>query len=115
MTSNNACQGCGVSLDLTWIDLGLSPIANDNVPPERAGETDPVYPLHAFVCRECLLVQVPAVVPRDAIFNDRYAYFSSFSESWLRHARAYADAMKRRFGLGPASRVVEIASNDGYL
>jgi SAM-dependent methyltransferase len=115
MTSKFACQACGASLDLTWIDLGLSPVANDNVPPERAEEPDPSYPLHAFVCRECLLVQVPPVVPRDAIFNDSYAYFSSYSDSWLQHARSYVEEMTSRFGLGAASRVIEIASNDGYL
>jgi SAM-dependent methyltransferase len=115
MTSPPPCQGCGAPLTLTWIDLGLSPLANSNVPPERADERDPVYPLRAMVCVECLLVQVPPVVPADAIFNSHYAYFSSFSDSWLRHAEAYVTAMVDRFGLGPQSQIVEIASNDGYM
>lgn len=115
MTTSHACQGCGTPLDLTWIDLGLSPLANSNVAPEDAGRPDPLYPLHAFACRECLLVQVPPVVPAEAIFNNHYAYFSSFSESWLRHAKAYVETMTSRFVLGPDSQVVEIASNDGYL
>jgi len=115
MTSPAYCQGCGAKLTLSWIDLGLSPLANSNVPPERAGERDPVYPLQAFVCGECLLVQVPSVVPADAIFNDHYAYFSSYSESWLAHARRYVEDMAERFSLGPDSQVVEIASNDGYM
>jgi SAM-dependent methyltransferase len=115
MTSPPSCQGCGAPLTLTWIDLGLSPLANSNVPPERAAERDPAYPLHAMVCTSCLLVQVPPVVPADEIFNSHYAYFSSFSESWLRHAAAYVSAMVDRFGLGAQSQVVEIASNDGYM
>lgn len=111
----HTCQGCGAPLTRTWIDLGLQPLANSNVPPEAAGEADPVYPLHAYVCDACLLVQVPPVVPAEAIFNGHYAYFSSYSESWLSHCEAYAAAMIARFGLGRESRVVEIASNDGYL
>jgi len=106
MTSPAYCQGCGAKLTLSWIDLGLSPLANSNVPPERAGERDPVYPLQAFVCGECLLVQVPSVVPADAIFNDHYAYFSSYSESWLAHARRYVEDMAERFSLGPAGTPV---------
>ncbi len=115
MTAPPPCQGCGAPLTLTWVDLGLSPLANSNVPPEQAGRPDPVYPLHAYVCRVCLLVQVPPVVPAEEIFNGHYAYFSSVSESWLRHCEAYAEAMIARFGLGPGSQVVEIASNDGYM
>ena len=115
MTLPPSCQGCGAPLALSWIDLGLLPLANSNVPPERSGETDPVYPLHAYVCGKCLLVQVPPVVPAEEIFNSHYAYFSSFSASWLRHAEAYVEAMVERFGLGPDGQVVEIASNDGYM
>jgi 2-polyprenyl-3-methyl-5-hydroxy-6-metoxy-1,4-benzoquinol methylase len=76
---------------------------------------EPFYPLHARVCEQCLLVQLQPVQDPQSFFNDRYAYFSSFSDSWLAHARDYAAAMIRRFGLGPAHRVVEVASNDGYL
>jgi 2-polyprenyl-3-methyl-5-hydroxy-6-metoxy-1,4-benzoquinol methylase len=115
MTDRPLCQGCGAALARTWVDLGLSPLANSNVPAEAADRADPVYPLHAYVCDRCLLVQVPPVVAAEEIFNGHYAYFSSYSESWLRHCEAYAAAMVTRFGLGPSSQVVEIASNDGYL
>ena len=110
-----ACLGCGAALTRTWVDLGLQPLANSNIRPENAGLAEAVYPLHARVCEACWLVQVESVVPREAIFNDDYAYFSSFSDSWLAHCRAYAEAMTARFGLGPQSQVVEIASNDGYM
>jgi SAM-dependent methyltransferase len=110
-----ACLGCGAPLTRTWVDLGLQPLANSNIRPENAGAVEAKYPLHARVCDACLLVQVESVVPREAIFNDDYAYFSSFSDSWLAHCKAYAAAMTARFGLGPQSQVVEIASNDGYM
>jgi SAM-dependent methyltransferase len=109
------CLGCGAPLTRSWVDLGVQPLANSNIRPEQAGAPEPRYPLHARVCDVCLLVQVESVVPREAIFNADYAYFSSFSDSWLAHCAAYAAAMTARFGLGPASRVVEIASNDGYM
>jgi hypothetical protein len=89
------------------------PLANAFVAPD-AGEPDPTYPLHARVCERCLLVQVEPVVPAEAIFSN-YAYFSSFSESWLAHCRAYAAMVIQRFSLTARSKVVEIASNDGYL
>ncbi len=110
-----ACLGCGAPLTRTWVDLGLQPLANSNIRPENAAAPEARYPLHARVCDACLLVQVDSVVPREAIFNDDYAYFSSFSDSWLAHCRAYAEAMTARFGLGPQSQIVEIASNDGYM
>ena len=109
------CLGCGAPLTRTWVDLGHQPLANSNIRPEQADAPEPCYPLHARVCDACLLVQVDPVVPREAIFNADYAYFSSFSDSWLVHCAAYAAAMSARFGLGPVSKVVEIASNDGYM
>lgn len=115
MTATPMCQGCGAPLTLTWVDLGLQPLSNSNVRPENAATPDELYPLHARVCEACLLVQVDSVVPASDIFNDDYAYFSSYSESWLRHCEAYVAAMVGRFGLGPDSQVVEIASNDGYM
>ena len=115
MTTTPHCQGCGAPLTLTWVDLGLQPLANSNVRPENAATPDKLYPLHARVCTACLLVQVDAVVPASDIFNDDYAYFSSMSESWLRHCERYVATMVDRFGLGPQSRVIEIASNDGYM
>lgn len=110
-----ACLGCGAPLTRTWVDLGLQPLANSNILPSAVAAPEKTYPLHARVCDVCLLVQVESVVPPGEIFNDDYAYFSSFSDSWLTHCRAYSDAMVDRLALGPDSRVVEIASNDGYL
>ncbi len=108
------CRFCARKLDETFVDLGLSPLANSYVPPERADAVEPVYPLHARVCRACGLVQLPQFEPAANIF-DQYLYYSSYSESWLRHAEAYAAEMIARAGLGAASEVIEIASNDGYL
>ena len=115
MTDTPLCQGCSAPLTLTWVDLGLQPLSNSNVRPENAATPDKLYPLHARVCERCLLVQVDSVVPASDIFNDDYAYFSSFSDSWLRHCQAYVAAMIERFDLGAQAQVVEIASNDGYM
>ncbi len=110
------CRFCNTELVHSFVDLGTSPLCQDHVRPEALGRGETYYPLHARVCHECLLVQVDDVVPPGEIFGDGdYAYFSSFSESWLDHARRYAFAMTERFSLGPESRVVEVASNDGYL
>ncbi len=114
-TTGPICRQCGAPLSLTLVDLGLSPLANSYVPPEQAGQTDPRYPLHARVCEECWLVQVDDVVPAEEIFSTGYAYFSSFSDSWLAHCKAYCDKMTAELTLGPDSLVIEIASNDGYL
>ncbi len=108
------CRFCGTSLTDTFADLGLTPLANSYVDPATAAPEDPVYPLHARVCRECLLVQVEDVVPAEDIFSD-YAYFSSYSESWVSHAERYAEMAIERFALGTDSRAIEVASNDGYL
>ncbi|QEE39059.1 MULTISPECIES: class I SAM-dependent methyltransferase [unclassified Methylobacterium] len=108
------CRSCGAPLARTVADLGLSPLANSYVPPERAGQGEMVYPLHAFVCERCWLVQLEAFESPEHIFSD-YAYFSGFSAGWLRHAEAYVAAMTERFRLGAHSKVVEVASNDGYL
>ena len=108
------CRACGASLSRTVADLGLSPLANSYVPPDRARQGEMVYPLHAYVCERCWLVQLEAFESPEAIFSD-YAYFSGFSAGWLRHAESYVGAMSERFGLGPESKVVEVASNDGYL
>ncbi|NOC94193.1 class I SAM-dependent methyltransferase [Ruegeria sp. HKCCD6604] len=109
------CRSCGAALTQTLVDLGLSPLANSYVPPERAGTACPRYPLHAWVCNDCYLVQVEDAVPANEIFNADYAYFSSYSDSWLAHARAYVEQMVDRLDLGPDDLVIEIASNDGYL
>lgn len=109
------CLSCGAPLALTLVDLGLSPLANSYVPPDRADEPEATYPLHARVCEACWLVQVDDVVPADHIFHGDYAYFSSFSESWLAHSKSYAAKMTDALGLNGRSLVIEIASNDGYL
>ncbi len=110
------CRFCKTPLTHTFVDLGLQPLSNSYLTAEQlAAGDEPVYPLHARVCHNCFLVQVDDVVPADAIFDEAYAYFSSYSTSWVEHARRYARAMKDRFALGPESLVIEIASNDGYL
>ncbi len=108
------CRICATPLSRTFANLGMSPLANSFVAADRAERMEPFYPLHAFVCERCRLVQLAEFETPEAIFGD-YLYFSSFSPSWLRHAEAYAAKMTERFGLGAASLVVEIASNDGYL
>ncbi|MGB0660316.1 MAG: methyltransferase domain-containing protein [Mangrovicoccus sp.] len=115
MTDFPKCRACGAPLELTLVDLGLSPLANSYVAPQTAPAEDPRYPLHARVCTSCWLVQVEDAVPAGEIFSADYAYFSSFSDSWLAHCKSYADKMTQRLGLGPDSLVIEIASNDGYL
>ena len=109
------CRSCGTALTITLVDLGYSPLANSYVPRERAHIPDPRYPLHVRVCSECWLAQADAAVPADEIFDAHYAYFSSFSDSWLAHCRRYAKKMIDGLGLGSESLVIEIASNDGYL
>jgi SAM-dependent methyltransferase len=108
---NLVCRFCAAPLTERLADLGLSPLSNDYVKP---GEPETLYPLVAFVCGRCFLVQVPAVVPADRIFSD-YAYMSSYSDSWLEHVRTYCTSMANRLRLGPGSRVVEVGSNDGHL
>jgi len=99
----------------TFVDLGTSPLCQKHVTPAQFDHGEPFYPLHVYVCEKCYLVQLPAYVSREAIFDGEYAYFSSYSETMLAHARAYVEQMTARFGLGGRSRVVELASNDGYL
>jgi SAM-dependent methyltransferase len=110
----SGCQACGSPLERSFADLGLQPLANALVDPDRAHLPDRLLPLHARVCERCLLVQVDRIVPPEEIFAD-YCYFSSFSESWLAHCRNFAEAMTARFRLGRGSQVVEIGSNDGGL
>jgi SAM-dependent methyltransferase len=108
------CRFCGAVLARSFIDLGMQPLANSFLAASDLARPEPRYPLHARLCEDCLLVQVDDAVPPEAIFSD-YAYFSSYAAGWVEHARRYAEMAHRRFGLGPRSRVVEIASNDGYL
>jgi SAM-dependent methyltransferase len=108
------CRFCSTSLEHVFADLGMSPLANSYLAPEQGNRMEPFYPLRALVCSNCFLVQLEEYESPDHIFSD-YAYFSSYSSSWLEHARRYVEAMIDRFGLGRDSHVVEIASNDGYL
>ena len=112
-TERGHCRFCGNRLDHTVVDLGMSPLCESYVPADRTNEMEPFYPLHVSVCDRCFLVQLEEFVSRESIFRE-YAYFSSYSTSWLDHCRRYADAMIERFGLGSESQVVEVASNDGY-
>ena len=108
------CRFCREPLRHTLVDLGVSPLCESFITPDALDAIEPVYPLRAYVCRGCWLVQVPEYVPPEAIFTE-YAYFSSYSESWLAHAAAYVDRMVPRLGLGSRSLVMEVGSNDGYL
>jgi SAM-dependent methyltransferase len=108
------CRFCEAPLTRTFVDLGMSPLCESYVAPDRLDAMEPFYPLHVRICERCLLVQLPELVAPEAIFTE-YAYFSSYSDSWVEHARRYADAMIGRHGLGPEAFVVELASNDGYL
>ncbi|SOB94321.1 class I SAM-dependent methyltransferase [Thalassospira xiamenensis] len=108
------CRACGAELNHTLVDLGDSPLANSYVTLDRKDTVDSRYPLHARVCSDCFLVQVDDVVPPSDIFSD-YAYFSSYSTSWVEHARQYCQQAKDLLLLGGQSLVVEVASNDGYL
>jgi SAM-dependent methyltransferase len=102
-------------LDVSFADLGMSPLANSYVPMDQAASMEPFYPLHAYVCTECWLVQLEVFETSEKLFGADYAYFSSYSSSWLEHARRYAEAAAERFELTASSLVVELASNDGYL
>ena len=108
------CRFCATSIERPFLDLGMSPLANSYLRPSELGRMEPFYPLQLFLCPECHLVQLDEFESPERIFTE-YAYFSSVSESWLRHARDYALSVIERFGLGPRHQVVEIASNDGYL
>jgi len=112
--SAHACRFCGAPLSLVLADLGSSPLANSYLEAADLDRPEPFLPLCVRVCERCWLAQLPAVAAAAEIFGD-YAYFSSFSESWLAHARAYVAMASERFGLGAGSLVVEVASNDGYL
>jgi SAM-dependent methyltransferase len=108
------CRCCGTTLEHTVVDLGMSPLCESYVSVERLNAVERFYPLHVWVCGQCFLVQVEEYVTGEEIFTD-YAYFSSYSDSWLDHSRRYVDQMIRELDLTPASKVIEVASNDGYL
>jgi hypothetical protein len=112
--SHPSCRFCQAPLERTFVDLGASPLANSYLQEENLVSPEAFYPLHTYVCDGCHLVQLPMAASPEEIFSD-YAYFSSFSDFWLRHAETYAAAMVERFHLGADDLAVEIASNDGYL
>ena len=109
-----SCRFCGRPLSRSFVDLGMSPLCESFVSAEESNQMEPFYPLHAYVCEGCFLVQVQAYVRPEHIFTE-YAYFSSYSDSWLRHAEAYVDMIVKRLDLGARHSVVELGSNDGYL
>jgi hypothetical protein len=108
------CRLCDAELDVTFVDLGMSPLCESYVAADALDGPETFYPLHVRICRQCLLVQLPAYVAGEDIFSD-YAYFSSYSDSWVAHAGRYAREMIEQLGLGSRSLVTEVASNDGYL
>jgi len=112
--NNNQCRFCNAPLTRSFADLGMSPLANSNVKREQLHSMEAFFPLHAYVCESCLLVQLEEFESAENIFSD-YSYFSSYSESWLRHAKNYTESMISRFGIDESWQVMEIASNDGYL
>jgi len=108
------CRLCGTPLSRTFVDLGMSPLCESYVPAAKLDDAEVFYPLHVRLCDACLLVQLPAYVSGEDIFSD-YAYFSSYSDSWVAHAKRYAEAMIGSLKLTSGSLVTEVASNDGYL
>lgn len=108
------CLNCGNTLEHIFADLGTSPICNEIVKPSQINEGQVNYPLHTYVCEECLLVQVGKSVSPEKIYEE-YSYFSSYSNSWLKHAERYVEYMMGRYNIDQDSFVVELASNDGYL
>ena len=109
-----SCRFCGTPLRTSFVDLGMSPLCESYLRADQLNEMEPFYPLHVWVCDSCFLVQLQSYVSRESIFTE-YAYFSSYSDSWLAHARRYVEQMIEEQRLTPESRVVELASNDGYL
>jgi SAM-dependent methyltransferase len=112
--SGPECRTCGTTLHHTFVDLGMSPLSNAILGPEQLNSMEPFYPLHARVCERCFLVQLEQYERPEKIFGD-YSFFSSFSETWLRHSQEYVEGAIDRFRLNSKSLVVEIASNDGHL
>ncbi len=109
------CRYCGAQLGLTLIDLGSAPPSNAYLTEAGLEKPEPWYPLRVLVCEQCWLVQTKDFAEAHELFGGDYAYFSSYSSSWVQHARRYVEAMSARFSLGPTSTIVEVASNDGYL
>jgi SAM-dependent methyltransferase len=113
-TNNAMCRFCKQPLRFTFVDLGMSPLCESYLSVEQLNQGESFYPLHAFVCENCFLVQLEEYVSRENIFTE-YAYFSSYADTWLEHCKNYAHMVSKRFNLNQESFVVEVASNDGYL
>lgn len=108
------CRFCKAPLRTTFVDLGMSPLCESFLAAEQINQMEPFYPLHAYVCETCYLVQLEEYVKPEHIFTE-YAYFSSYADTWLAHCERYTHQMIERFGLSKQSQVVEVGSNDGYL
>ena len=114
LDADAACLFCRAPLRHTLVDLGMSPLCESYLAADQLNQMEPFYPLRVWVCEECFLVQVQEYVRPEQIFSD-YAYFSSYSDSWLQHAKRYTELARKRFGLSARSQVIEVGSNDGYL
>ena len=112
--TNSNCRFCDTPLTHTFVDLGMSPLCESYLSLDQINQEEPFYPLHVHVCDNCYLVQLESYVSPEHIFTE-YAYFSSYADTWLKHAKDYTDLMVERFGYNEDSYVVELASNDGYL
>ena len=108
------CRFCGNSLKHTFVDLGMQPLCESYVGPNQLNQMEPFFPLHTYVCDNCFLVQLEEYVAPKEIFSE-YAYFSSYSDAWLKHAENYVEMITNKLGLTQKSLVLEVASNDGYL
>ena len=109
------CRFCKTELEHVFIDLGNAPASNSFLNKEQLNEPEVFYPLKVYTCNNCFLVQIDEYKKPEAIFNSEYAYFSSYSTTWLEHVRNYSEMMINRFGFSGNSYVIELASNDGYL
>ncbi len=114
LSASKSCRFCGAKLQRTFVDLGMSPLCETYPSVEELNRGEVFFPLHVYVCEDCFLVQLEEFETPENIFTN-YAYFSSYSDSWLKHCELYTEQMRERFGLDSRSSVVEVASNDGYL
>jgi C-methyltransferase C-terminal domain/Putative zinc binding domain/Methyltransferase domain len=114
VASGIPCRACGAALRYIFVDLGMTPLCETYITRQELNDVEYFYPLHVYVCDQCYLAQLEEYVPVESIFSE-YAYFSSYADTWVEHARRYVAMVAERFGLGKESQVVEIASNDGYL
>ena len=114
LTGRSTCRFCSTPLKHTFVDLGMSPLCQTHIESHQLNHMEPFYPLHVWICHRCFLVQLEEYVSPKQIFTE-YAYFSSYSDSWVAHAKRYTDEMVERFELNSSQKVMEIASNDGYL